>query len=196
MTAGEIWVGTDDGLIQLTRDGGKTWNNVTPKALPEWSRISQIDASPHDAGTAYVAVDRHQNDDMRPYLFRTSDFGKSWTQLGNGIPEKSFVRAVREDPKKRGLLYAGTETGVFVSFNDGLDRRPLKLNLPTTPVHDLIVKGDDLAVATHGRAFWVLDDSRRCVNSHRMCRARTCTCTRRQWRRVNTIRRMRRTRRF
>ncbi len=126
--------------------------------MPEWSRISQIEASPFEAGTAYVAVDRHQNDDLRPYIYKTSDYGKTWTKLGNGIPEGSFVRAVREDPKKRGLLYAGTENGVYVSFNDGADWRPLKLNLPTTPVHDLVIKDNDLVVATHGRAFWILDD--------------------------------------
>lgn len=158
LAKGLIWVGTDDGLIQITRDEGKTWTNVTPKDMPEWSRVSQIDASRHDAGTAYVAVDRHQNDDLQPYIYKTGDYGKTWTKLVNGIPEGSFVRAVREDPKKRGLLYAGTENGIYVSFNDGVDWRSLKLNLPTTPVHDLIVKDNDLVVATHGRAFWILDD--------------------------------------
>lgn len=158
ITKGLIWVGTDDGLIQVTRDEGKNWNNVTPKDMPEWSRISQVEASPLDAGTAYVAVDRHQNDDLRPYIYKTSDYGQTWTKLTNGIPEGSFVRAVREDPKKRGLLYAGTENGVYVSFNDGAEWRSLKLNLPTTPVHDLVIKDNDLVVATHGRAFWILDD--------------------------------------
>ena len=158
ITKGLIWVGTDDGLIQLTRDEGKNWTNVTPKDMPEWSRVSQIDASSLDAGTAYVAVDRHQNDDLKPYIYKTADYGKTWTKLTNGIPEGSFVRAVREDPKKRGLLYAGTENGVYVSFNDGADWRPLKLNLPPAPVHDLLVKNDDLVVATHGRSFWILDD--------------------------------------
>ena len=158
LTKGLIWVGTDDGLIQITRDAGKSWANVTPKDLPEWSRVSLIDASPHDAGTAYVAVDRHQNDDLRPYIYKTSDYGQTWTKVTNGIPDGSFVRAVREDPKKRGLLFAGTENGVFVSFNDGADWRSIKLNLPTTPVHDLAVKDNDLVVATHGRSFWILDD--------------------------------------
>jgi photosystem II stability/assembly factor-like uncharacterized protein len=158
LTKGLLWVGTDDGLIQITRDEGKNWTNVTPKELPEWSRISQVEASHYDAGTAYVAVDRHQNDDLRPYIYKTSDYGQTWTKLGNGIPEGSFVRAVREDPKKRGLLYAGTEDGVYVSFNDGADWRKLKLNLPTTPVHDLVIKDNDLVLATHGRAFWILDD--------------------------------------
>jgi len=153
-----IWAGTDDGLIQITRDGGKNWANVTPKELPEWSRISLIEASPNDAGTAFVAVDRHQNDELHPYFYKTHDYGKTWTKITNGIPDNTFVRAVREDPKKRGLLYAGTETGVFVSFDDGANWRSLQLNLPTTPVHDLVVKNDDLVLATHGRAFWVLDD--------------------------------------
>jgi photosystem II stability/assembly factor-like uncharacterized protein len=158
ITKGLLWVGTDDGLIQLTRNEGKTWTNITPKDLPEWSRISQIDPSPHDAGTAYVAVDRHQFDDLRPYAYKTNDYGKTWTKITNGIPDTTFVRAVREDPKKRGLLYAGTEQGVYVSFNDGANWRALKLNLPTTPVHDLVVKDNDLVLATHGRAFWILDD--------------------------------------
>jgi len=158
VTRGLLWVGTDDGLIQLTRDEGKNWTNITPKDMPEWSRISQIDPSPFDAATAYVAVDRHQFDDLKPYIYKTSDYGKSWTKLGQGLPDNAFVRVVREDPKRRGLLYAGTETGVFVSFNDGANWRPLKLNLPTTPVHDLVIKDNDLVVATHGRAFWILDD--------------------------------------
>lgn len=158
VTKGLLWVGTDDGLIQITRDEGKSWSNITPKDLPEWSRISQIEASPHNAGTAYVAVDRHQSDDLKPYVYKTTDYGQSWTKLTNGIPEGSFVRAVREDPKKRGLLYAATENGVYVSFNDGAEWKSLKLNLPATPVHDLVVKDNDLVIATHGRAFWILDD--------------------------------------
>ena len=158
LKAGLIWAGTDDGLIHITQDGGKSWTNVTPKALPEWSRVSLIEASPIEPGTAYAAIDRHQNDDLHPYIFKTADYGKTWTSITNGIPDNTFVRAVREDPKRRGLLYAGTETGVYVSFNDGANWRPLQLNLPRTPVHDLIVKDDDLVVATHGRAFWILDD--------------------------------------
>jgi photosystem II stability/assembly factor-like uncharacterized protein len=155
---GLLWAGTDDGLIQLTRDEGKTWTNITPKDLPEWSRISQIEASPHDAGTAYAAADRHQSDDLKPYIYKTADYGKTWTKLTDGIPEGAFVRVVREDPKKPGLLYAGTENGVYVSFNDGAAWRRLKLNLPNTPIHDLVVKDNDLVLATHGRAFWILDD--------------------------------------
>ena len=158
ITKGQIWAGTDDGLVQITRDGGKAWSNVTPKELPEWSRISQIDASARDAGTAWVAVDRHQNDDYRPYIFKTSDYGSTWTKLVNGIPDGTFVRAVREDPKKPGLLFAGTENGVYISFNNGADWKRLKLNLPTVPVHDLVIKDDDLVLATHGRSFWILDD--------------------------------------
>ena len=158
ITKGLLWVGTDDGLIQFTKDEGKSWSNVTPKDMPEWSRISQIDASPFDAGTAYVAVDRHQFDEMKPYIYKTTDYGKTWIKLGTGIPDRTFVRVVREDPRKRGLLYAGTEEGVYVSFNEGANWRPLKLNLPTVPVHDLVIKDNDLVVATHGRAFWILDD--------------------------------------
>ena len=153
-----LWVGTDDGLVHLTRDGGKAWSNITPKELPEWSLVSQIDPSPHLAAAAYLAVDRHKLDDLRPYIYKTIDFGKTWTKITNGIPGNAYVHAVREDPKKRGLLYAGTETGMYVSFDDGARWQPLQLNLPTTPIADLVVKGDDLVVATHGRSFWILDD--------------------------------------
>ncbi|MFQ5816567.1 MAG: glycosyl hydrolase [Terriglobia bacterium] len=155
---GLIWVGTDDGLVHLTRDAGKRWTDITPKEMPEWSLISLIEASPHDVATAYLAVDRHELDDYGPYIYKTNDFGKSWTKITNGLPETTFVRAVREDPKRRGLLYAGTETGVFVSFDDGAHWQSLQLNLPTVPVHDLVVKNDDLVVGTHGRSFWILDD--------------------------------------
>ena len=160
LAQGLIWVGTDDGLIQITRDEGKNWTNVTPKNvdLAEWSRISLIEASPHDAGTAYVAVDRHQNDDPAPYIYKTSDYGATWSRITTGIPDGVFVRAVREDPKKKGLLYAGTERGVFVSFDDGAHWRSLQINLPITPIHDLVIKNDDLVLATHGRSFWILDD--------------------------------------
>ncbi|HZQ18184.1 MAG TPA: hypothetical protein VFA90_05640 [Terriglobales bacterium] len=155
-----IWAGTDDGLIQLTQDGGKSWKNVTPskQILPEWSLISLIEASPHDAAAAYAAVDRHKNDDLRPYIYKTADFGKTWTKITTGIPDGAFVHAVRQDPKNKNLLYAGTELGMYVSFDDGAHWQPLQLNLPTTPVYDLIVKGNDLAVATNGRSFWILDD--------------------------------------
>ncbi len=153
-----IWVGSDDGLVHLTRDGGKNWSNVTPKEMPEWSMISLIEASPHEAGTAYLAVDRHKLDDYRPYIYQTKDFGRTWTKIAAGIPETSYVHAVREDPRRKGLLYAGTETGVLVSFDDGAHWQSLQLNLPTSPIHDLVVKNDDLVVATHGRSFWILDD--------------------------------------
>ena len=155
---GLIWVGTDDGLVQLTRDGGKNWSNVTPKNLPEWSMISLIDPSPHDAGTAYVAVDRHRLDDFKPYIYKTTEYGKQWTKLVNGIPDTAYVHAVREDPKRKGLLYAGTETGIYVSYDDGANWQSLRMNLPQTPIDDLIVHDNDLVVATHGRAFWILDD--------------------------------------
>jgi len=158
LVKGLIWVGADDGLVHITRDGGQNWTDITPRDLPDWSRISQIEASPHDAATAYMAVDRHQSDDMHPYIYKTNDYGKTWVKISKGIPDNTFARAVREDSKKRGLLYAGTEAGVYVSFNDGADWRSLQLNLPTAPVHDLVVKNDDLVVATHGRAFWILDD--------------------------------------
>jgi photosystem II stability/assembly factor-like uncharacterized protein len=158
LAKGLIWAGADDGLIHITRDEGKSWANVTPKDMPEWSRVSLIEASPHDAGTAYVAIDRHQNDDLRPYVYKTSDYGKTWSRIVTGIPDNVFVRAVREDPKKKGLLYAGTERGVFVSFDDGGHWRSMQLNLPIAPIHDLVVKNDDLVLATHGRSFWILDD--------------------------------------
>ncbi|MCU1333818.1 MAG: hypothetical protein JWM08_2810 [Candidatus Angelobacter sp.] len=153
-----LWAGTDDGVIQLTTDGGQHWANVTPRDMPEWSMISIIEASHHDPNTAYVAVDRHKFDDFRPLIFRTRDNGKSWILTANGIPEGAYVRSVREDPKRKGLLYAGTETGVYFSVDDGGHWQPLKLNLPTVPIHDLEIHGDDLIAATHGRAFWVLDD--------------------------------------
>src|SRR5712692_5099456 len=153
-----IWVGTDDGLVHLTRDAGQTWTDITPKQLPEWSMISLIEPSPHLPAAAYIAVDRHRLDDYRPYIYKTSDFGRTWTKITAGIPDNTYVHAVREDPAKRGLLYAGTETGVYFSLDDGARWQPLQLNLPATPIHDLVVKGDDLVVATHGRSFWILDD--------------------------------------
>ncbi len=154
---GILWAGTDDGLVQLSTDDGQHWSNVTPK-MPEWSTVDLIDASPHDGSTAYIAVDRHKLDDFKPYIFKTADLGKTWKAIMNGIPDGAYVHAVREDPRRRGLLFAGTELGVFVSFDDGAHWQPLELNLPITPIHDLVVKDDDLVVATHGRSFWVLDD--------------------------------------
>jgi photosystem II stability/assembly factor-like uncharacterized protein len=155
---GLIWAGSDDGLVHITRDGGKSWTDVTPKGMPEWIKISLIEASPFDAGTAYVAADAHMLDDRQPYAYKTTDFGKTWTKITDGIPSDSFVHAVREDTKRKGLLFAGTETGVFVSFDDGAHWQSLELDLPVVPVHDLIVKNNDLAIATHGRSFWILDD--------------------------------------
>ncbi len=155
---GMLWAGTDDGLVQLTQDDGQNWTNVTPRQLPEWSMISIIEPSPHDPGSAYIAVDRHKLDDYRAYIYRTTDYGKSWSLVMSGIPEGSYVHAVREDPIRKGLLFAGTETGVFFSLDAGERWQKLQLNLPTVPIHDLVVKNDDLVVATHGRSFWVLDD--------------------------------------
>jgi photosystem II stability/assembly factor-like uncharacterized protein len=153
-----LWVGTDDGLVHITRDGGKNWTNITPKEIPEWSLISMVEASTFDAGMAYLAVDRHELDDFGPYIYKTEDFGKNWKKITNGLPENTFVRVVREDPKRKGLLYAGTETGIFVSFDDGARWQSLQFNLPVVPIHDMVVKEDDLVVGTHGRSFWILDD--------------------------------------
>jgi photosystem II stability/assembly factor-like uncharacterized protein len=153
-----IWAGTDDGFVHVTTDGGKHWTKVTPHDLPEWSRVNFIEPSHWDAGTAYVAADLHFSDDFRPMIFKTSDFGKTWTTITNGIPARSYVHSVHEDPKGKGLLYAGTEQGVYVSFDDGADWQSLQLNLPMSPVYDTAIHGDDLVAATHGRAFWVLDD--------------------------------------
>ena len=155
---GLIWIGTDDGFVQLTRDGGRHWQNVTPPGLPPWSKISIIEASPFDAGEAYAAVDRHRVDDFAPYIFRTTDYGRHWSRADKGIGMGSFVRTVRSDRAKKGLLYAGTETGVCVSFDDGENWQSLQLNLPTVSVRDLAVQDNDLVAGTHGRAFWVLDD--------------------------------------
>ena len=155
---GLLWAGTDDGLIHLTRDDGGSWADVTPKQMPAWSMVSLIDPSPHDPATAYAAVDRHKLDDLTPLIYRTHDFGKTWTRIVAGLPAGAYVHAVREDPRRKGLLYAGTELGVFFSLDDGAHWQPLQLNLPVTPVHDLIVKDDDVVAATHGRSFWILDD--------------------------------------
>ena len=155
---GMIWAGSDDGLVHLTLDDGAHWSAVTPAAVPPWSTISLIEPSHYDPVVAYVAVDRHKLDDIAPYAFRTADAGKTWTSIVAGLPPGAVVHAVREDTARRGLLYAGTEKGVFVSFNDGAAWQPLQLDLPSVPVHDLAVKGDDLVAATHGRSFWILDD--------------------------------------
>jgi photosystem II stability/assembly factor-like uncharacterized protein len=159
---GLIWTGSDDGLVQLTRDGGKTWSNVTPPKdlMPEWIQINSIEASPHDPATAYVAATMYKWDDNRPYLYKTNDYGKTWKKITNGIRDTAFTRVIREDPGKRGLLYAGTETGLYISFNDGAAWQSLQLNLPTVPITDLAIhkREQDLVAATQGRSFWILDD--------------------------------------
>ncbi len=145
----------------MTRhDGARTarWHNVTPPALTPWSKVGIIEASHFDPATAYIAVDRHRIEDYAPYIYRTRDGGATWTTLANGIPDGSFVNVVREDPAQRGLLYAGTERGVYASFDDGASWQPLQLNLPVTSIRDIAVHGNDIAIATHGRAFWVMDD--------------------------------------
>lgn len=153
-----IWAGSDTGFIHFTQDGGKTWKDVTPKGLAIWSRISWIEASHFDPAEAYVAIDRHRMDDQQPYLYRTRDYGASWQLISNGISAPSFARVVREDPASKNLLFAGTELGIYISFDDGDHWQPLQLNLPTTSVQDLVVHNDDLVIATHGRSFWILDD--------------------------------------
>lgn len=153
-----IWTGSDDGLVHLTRDGGKTWDPVTPPDLPEFTRISLIEASPHQNGVAYLAGNRYQQGDRQPYFYKTADFGKTWTKIVNGIADGHFARIIREDRKRRGLLYAGTEHGVYVSFNDGASWQSLRLNLPVTPIHGIVSEERDLVIGTHGRGFYVLDD--------------------------------------
>lgn len=155
---GVIWTGSDDGLVHITRDGGRNWSNITPPDMPAWGMVSQIDLSPHEKGGAYLAVNRYKMDDFAPYIFKTSDYGKTWKRLDEGIDKSAFVRAVREDPVRRGLLYAGTETGMWISFDDGDNWQSLQLNLPVVPITDLVVKDDELVVATQGRSFWILRD--------------------------------------
>ncbi len=152
-----IWAGTDDGLIHVTRDGGKNWRNVTPPTLSAWSKVSLIDASHFDANTAYAAVNRIRLDDMKPHIYRTKDGGKTWKEITNGLPEDP-INAVREDPKRKGLLFAGSERAVYVSFDDGENWQSLRLNMPATSIRDLVIKDDDIVVGTHGRSFWILDD--------------------------------------
>jgi len=153
-----IWAGSDDGLIHVTRDGGKTWSNVTPAGMPDFGRVSIIDASAFDAGTAYAAVKRPLMGDHAPYLFRTHDFGRTWTKIVNGLKANDFTHAIREDPKRKGLLYAGAQHGIYYSYDDGDTWTSLSLNLPDTQVSDIWVEENDLAIATHGRSFWILDD--------------------------------------
>ena len=152
-----VWAGTDDGLIHVTRDDGKSWSDVTPHAMTAWSKVSQVEAGHFDGETAYASVDRHRLADNQPYIYRTHDGGKTWQNVVAGIPEGAFVNSVKEDPKVKGLLYAATELRVYVSFNDGNQWQPLQNNMPVTSVRDVVVHGDDLAVATYGRGFWVMD---------------------------------------
>ncbi len=154
----DIWIGTDDGLIWRTRDEGGHWVNITPSALASWSKVGIIETSHFDANTAYAAIDRHRLDDFRPYIYRTHDGGKQWQLVASGIPDGSFVNAVREDPTRKGLLYAGTEKGMYVSFDDGDHWQSLQVNLPVTSVRDIDVHENDIVIATHGRSFWIMDD--------------------------------------
>jgi hypothetical protein len=156
--AGVIWVGTNNGLVQLTTDGGANWQNVSPSGFQKFAEITVVEASRFDPATAYVSIDNHQGNDFKPHIFRTHDYGKSWQEAVAGIPDFSFVKVVREDPKRRGLLYAGTETGAFVSFDNGDHWSSLQQNMPTVSVRDMVVHDDDLVAATYGRAFWILDD--------------------------------------
>jgi photosystem II stability/assembly factor-like uncharacterized protein len=160
LKAGVIWAGSDDGLVHITRDAGKTWENVTPKDIPEFIQINAIDASPFEAGTAYVAATAYKSDDYRPYLYKTADYGKTWKKIVNGIPNDAFTRVVREDPNQRGFLYAGTETGIYFSADDGENWQSFQLNLPIVPITDLAIhrEAKDLVVATQGRSFYVLDN--------------------------------------
>ena len=166
-----IWAGTDDGLIHRTTDGGKTWTDVTPPQLTPWAKVSLLDASHFDTETAYAAVNTFRLDDLRPHVYRTHDGGKTWTHVTSGIPDGGIVNAVREDPVRKGLLYAGAEGAVYVSFDDGGHWQSLRLNMPATSIRDLVVKGDDLVVGTHGRSFWILDD----VTPLRQADAQTAT---------------------
>ena len=158
LDGGVIWAGSDDGLVQVTRNGGKDWTNVTPPDIPAFARVSAIKASPHDAGTAYVAANRYQRADRAPYVYRTHDYGKTWTTIVAGVRPDDFARVVEEDPRRKGLLFLGTETGIYVSFDAGTVWQSFSLDLPVTPVHGILVKGDDLVIGTHGRSFYVMDN--------------------------------------
>ncbi|PKV48982.1 photosystem II stability/assembly factor-like uncharacterized protein [Aquimarina sp. MAR_2010_214] len=155
---GLLWVGSDDGLLHVSQDGGKSWNNVTPKGMPEWMMINSIEPSVFTEGTCYIAGTKYKSGDFAPYLYKTTDYGKSWTKITNGIENEHFTRVLREDPKQKGLLYAGTETGMYISFNDGAAWQPLQLNLPIVPITDLTIKDNNLIVATQGRSLWIIDD--------------------------------------
>ncbi len=158
ITEGLLWVGSDDGLIHVTKDGGQNWENVTPNGMPEWMMINSIEPSAFDAGTCYVAGTKYKTGDFAPYLYKTTDYGKTWKKITNGIQPEHFTRVLREDPKQKGLLYAGTETGMYISFNDGTNWQPFQLNLPIVPITDLAIKDHNLIVATQGRSLWIIDD--------------------------------------
>jgi hypothetical protein len=153
-----MWAGSDDGRISVTRNGGNTWADVTPSGLPEWAQINSIDIHPFERAGAYVAATRYRSGDFRPYLYRTTNWGASWSRTTNGIPADHFTRVLRADPDREGLLYAGTERGIYYSLDDGARWHSLQLNLPLAPVTDLAVKEQDLVAATQGRGFWILDD--------------------------------------
>ena len=155
---GLLWVGSDDGLVHVSRNGGETWDNVTPKGMPEWMMINSVEPSAFDEGTAYIAGTRYKSGDFAPYLYKTTDYGKTWKKITNGIPAEHFTRVVREDPKQKGLLYAGTETGMYISFDDGKNWKSFQLNLPIVPITDLTIKDNNLIVATQGRSLWIIDD--------------------------------------
>ncbi len=155
---GVLWAGSDDGLVHISKDGGKSWTNITPKGFPDWTMVSMLEPSAHAPATCYMAATRYKLDDYEPYLFKTTDYGKTWTRIDKGIERDHFTRAIREDPKREGLLYAGTETGLYISFDGGKLWETFQLNLPISPIYDLKIKNDDLVVGTHGRSFWVLDD--------------------------------------
>ena len=155
---GLLWVGSDDGLVHVSKDGGTSWDNVTPAGIPEWNMINSIEPSAFDEGTCYVAATRYKLGDFQPYLYKTTDYGQTWTKITNGINNEHFTRVVREDPKRKGLLYAGTETGMYISFNDGANWSPFQLNLPIVPITDLTIKDNNLIVATQGRSVWMIDD--------------------------------------
>jgi hypothetical protein len=155
---GVLWAGSDDGLVHVSKDNGKTWENVTPKGLPEWIQINSTEGHPFEEGGLYFAATGYKNGDYAPYIYKTSDYGKTWTKITSGIDGQHFTRVVRADPAKKGILYAGTETGMYISFNDGADWKPFQLNLPIVPITDLTIKDNNLIAATQGRSFWIIDD--------------------------------------
>jgi len=158
VTPGLLWTGSDDGLVNVSLDGGKNWENVTPKGMPEWMMINSIEPSRYDAGTCYIAGTKYKTGDFAPYLYKTTDYGKTWKKITTGIANEHFTRVLREDPNKKGILYAGTETGMYISFNDGVYWQVFQLNLPIVPITDLALKDNNLIVATQGRSVWIIDD--------------------------------------